>query len=199
MVPLEKARLRINMERRSVFRLSSAIVRDNILTFSEIVVITGPSESSLGAEAAITLAAAKPKHIVLAGRTKSKIDPVIGAIKEIDSSIEVSFVTLDLLSNASVREAASNIKELVPHIDVLINSAGVMARKHYETSADGVEKQFAANHLGHFLLTNLILDKIVPVKGTIVNVTSMAYFIAEVNTEDPNFEVRLPCYAYIKF
>jgi NAD(P)-dependent dehydrogenase (short-subunit alcohol dehydrogenase family) len=154
-----------------------------------LVVITGPSEASLGAEAAVTIAAAKPKHIVLAGRTRSKIDPVIESIKAVDSSIEVSFVTLDLLDNASVRKAAANIKTIIPHINILINSAGVMARKDYETSVDGVEKQFAANHLGHFLLTNLLLDKIVAVKGTIVNVTSMAYFIAEANTEDPNFEV----------
>lgn len=143
----------------------------------------------MGAEAAVTVAATKPKHIVLAGRTKSKVDPVIQSIKAVDPSIEVSFVTLDLLDNASVRKAAEDIKTLVPHIDILINSAGVMARKHYEISVDGVEKHFAANHLGHFLLTNLLLDIIIAVKGTIVNVSSMAYFIAEANTEDPNFEV----------
>lgn len=154
-----------------------------------LVVITGPSEASLGAEAAVTIAAAKPKHIVLAGRTRSKVDPVIERIKAVDPSIEVSFVTLDLLDNASVRKAAADIETLLSHIDILINSAGVMARKHYETSTGGVEKQFAANHLGHFLFTNLLIDKIIAVKGTIVNVTSMAYFIAEANTEDPNFEV----------
>ncbi|KAH6662843.1 short-chain dehydrogenase [Halenospora varia] len=154
----------------------------------KILVITGPSERSLGAEAATTIAFAKPKHIILAGRSEAKIKPVIKAVKAIDSDIEVSFISIDLCDNASVRKAADEIKKLVQHVDILINCAGVMAKKKYETSKDGVEVQFAANHLGHFLLTKLLLDKIVEAKGTIVNVTSSAYFIAEVNTEDANFE-----------
>lgn len=88
-----------------------------------------------------------------------------------------------------IRKAADEINSLVTHIDIWVNGAGVMARKNYETSKDGVEVQFAANYLGHFLLTNLLLQKIIKAKGTIVNITSMAYFIAEADTEDPNFEV----------
>ena len=151
--------------------------------------LTGGSENSLAAEAAITIASAKPAQIVIAARTKAKVDPVIEAIRAVDASIQVDFLPVDLADNASVRKAAAELNALVFHIDVLINSAGVMAKKNYETSKDGVELHFAANHLGHFLLTKLVLEKIVKAKGRVVNVSSMAYFIAEADTEDPNFEV----------
>lgn len=98
-------------------------------------------------------------------------------------------MSIDLADNSSVRKAADKINATVDKIDVLITSGGVMGVREYKTSVDGVESHFAANHLGHFLLTNLILDKIIAAKGTIVNVSSMAYALAEVNTEDPNFDV----------
>ncbi|KAF7884648.1 uncharacterized protein EAF02_004984 [Botrytis sinoallii] len=119
-------------------------------------VITGPSENGIGAESAITLASAKPQKIILVGRTESKVISVIEAIRKINPDIEVFFVEIDLLNNKSVRQAAEKIKTLTDKIDVLINNAGVMAVKYYATSVDGVESQFAANYLGHFLLTNLL-------------------------------------------
>ncbi|PQE25150.1 short-chain dehydrogenase protein [Rutstroemia sp. NJR-2017a BVV2] len=120
------------------------------------VVITGPSKNGIGAETAITLASANPKKIILVGRTESKVTPVIESIKNINPSIEVAFVEIDLLSNKSVRQAAEKIKRLTDKIHVLINNAGVMAVRNCTTSVDGVESQFAANYLGHFLLTNLL-------------------------------------------
>lgn len=150
--------------------------------------ITGPSKGGLGAEAAITLASANPAKILLAGRSESKITPVIDEIKKINPSVEVIFVSIDLADNSSVRKAADKINATVDKIDVLITSGGVMGVRTYTTSVDGVESHFAANHLGHFLLTNLILDKIIAAKGRIVNVSSGAYALAEVNTEDPNFD-----------
>lgn len=66
-----------------------------------IVVFTGGSQNSLAAEAAITIASAKPKQIILVARSQSKVEPVIEAIRTIDSSIDVSFVATDLLDNAS--------------------------------------------------------------------------------------------------
>ncbi|TGO39824.1 hypothetical protein BHYA_0047g00280 [Botrytis hyacinthi] len=156
-------------------------------------VITGPSENSIDAESAITLASAKPHKIILVGRTESKVISVIEAIKKINPDIEVSFVEIDLLNNKSVRQAAEKIKTLKDKIDVLINNAGLMAVKHYATSVDGVESQFAANHLGHFLLTNLLVKEIVARANVgegarIVQVGSLGYQLGETNIEDINFK-----------
>ncbi len=71
-----------------------------------------------------------------------------------------------------------------------------MAVRKFTPSADGVESQFGANYLGHFLLTNLIIAKLVKT-ATFVTVTSTGYELAEVNFEDPNFEVICPlCLEY---
>ncbi|KAF7894965.1 hypothetical protein EAF00_006779 [Botryotinia globosa] len=142
-------------------------------------VITGPSENGIGAESAITLASVKPQKIILVGRTESRVISVIEAIRNVNLDIEVSFVEIDLLNNKSVRQAAEKIKTLTDKIDVLINNAGVMALKHYATSVDGVETQFAANYLGHFLLANLLVKKIVG---------SWGYQLGETNIEDINFK-----------
>ncbi|KAF7936272.1 uncharacterized protein EAE98_002491 [Botrytis deweyae] len=134
-------------------------------------VITGPSENGIGAD---------------------KVISVIEAIRKINSDIEVSFVEIDLLNNKSVRQAAEKIKILTDKIDVLINNAGVMAVKHYATSVDGVESQFAANYLGHFLLTNLLVKEIVAAANMggarIVQVGSLGYQLGETNIEDINFK-----------
>lgn len=156
-----------------------------------LVVITGTSESGLGAETAITLASGKPKQIILAARTESKVAPVIEKIKSIDSAIDVVYIKLDLLDNASVRKAAEQIKGVTDKIHGLINNAGVMGVREYITSKDGIESQFAANHVGHFLLTNLFIKEILAAgeEATVVNVASLGYQLAEANLEDPNFQV----------
>lgn len=155
------------------------------------VVITGPSENGIGAESAITLASANPKTIILVGRTESNVTSVIEAIKNLNPSIEVFFVEIDLLDNKSVRQAAK-IKSITNKIHVLINNAGVMAVRSYVTSADGVESQFAANYLGHFLLTNLLAKEILAAAeegARIVQVGSLGYQLGETNLDDINFQV----------
>ncbi|KAI9644999.1 hypothetical protein NHQ30_007036 [Ciborinia camelliae] len=154
-------------------------------------VITGPSENGIGAESAITLASAHPQRIILVGRTESKVTSVIEAIKKVDPRIEVAFVEIDLLSNKSVRQAAEKIKAATDKIHVLINNAGVMAVRNYVTSVDGVESQFAANYLGHFLLTNLLVGEILKAAdegARIVQVGSLGYQLGETNLDDINFQ-----------
>jgi NAD(P)-dependent dehydrogenase (short-subunit alcohol dehydrogenase family) len=92
-----------------------------------------------------------------------------------------------------VRQAAIEINTTIEKLDILINNAGIMAVKEYEESKDGIEMQFAANHIGHFLLTNLINGKIL-VAGEgegarVVNVSSGGYVCSGVRFEDWNFEV----------
>lgn len=154
------------------------------------VVITGPSFKSIGAEIAISLAYASPSTILLLGRTESKIVPVIEQIKSLNPSIAVSFIHLDLADQSSVRKAAQDVSEKVEKIDILINCAGVMAIPEFQTTKEGVEMQFGSNHLGHFLLTNLLTGKILKAgRGSrIVNVSSTGFELAGVRFDDWNFE-----------
>ncbi|KAI1404279.1 putative short-chain dehydrogenase [Hypoxylon fuscum] len=153
------------------------------------VLITGSSQGSLGAETAKQLASAK--HLILAGRNESKITPVLNEIRERNPEAKTTFVQVDLANNESVRHAAAKINTLadLDRLDIIINAAGNMAVRTYQTSADGVELQFAANYLGHFLLTNLVIDKLLVAPApTVVNLTSMGYELGECNFEDPNFQ-----------
>lgn len=154
-----------------------------------IVLITGPSDGGIGAETAFSLAAASPARILLAGRSLSKVQPVIDRIKRAYPDVETQFISLDLNSQHAVREAAKIINESVPAIDILINNAAIMACPFAKT-ADGIESQFGTNFIGHFLLTNLIMERLVARQGArIVNVSSSAHRMSNVQLDDLNFEV----------
>jgi len=103
----------------------------------------------------------------------------------------VTFIELDLSSLSSVRKAAASINSKIEKLDILINNAGVMAIKDFAKSEDGIEMQFAANHVGHFLLTNLLMEKISRAGegARVVNVSSGGYVCSGVRFKDWNFEV----------
>lgn len=155
-----------------------------------LVLITGPSQGGIGAETALSVAAAFPALIILAGRSLSKIQPIIDKIKSSQPAVATRFVPLDLSSQASVRESAANINASVEKIDILINNAAIMACPFSKT-VDGIESQFGTNHIGHFLLTNLILGKILAAGegARIVNLSSSAHQVSDVRLDDWNFEV----------
>ncbi|KAH8597032.1 hypothetical protein B0O99DRAFT_569733 [Bisporella sp. PMI_857] len=166
-----------------------------VKTFAEnvrgkTILITGPSTNTIGGQAAIDLAAGKPSLLILAGRNKDRIQPVIDHIKTSDPDVEVKFVKVDLADLSSVREAAKETGLLTKKLDILINNAGVMAIKDYTTSKDGIEYQFAANHVGHFLLTNLLMDKLFAAGGgaRIINVSSFGCLSGGVRFDDWNFK-----------
>jgi hypothetical protein len=95
---------------------------------------------------------------------------------------------MDLGSLSSVREATKKVRET---IDVLICNAGIMAVPYGKT-ADGFEMQFGVNHLGHFLLANLLLKEgSIAEGGRIVVVTSDGHRLSDVLWEDPGFQVRI--------
>ncbi|KAM0127047.1 hypothetical protein ACHAPC_009972 [Botrytis cinerea] len=157
----------------------------------KIILITGPSTNSIGAETAISLAHASPSIILLAGRSEAKISPVIKEIHTLNPSITTHFIPLDLASQKSIRKAAFLINSLVGKIDILINNAGVMAVPTYQTTEDGIELQFGCNHIGHFLLTNLVLEKLLKAgrggRARIINVSSTGYELGGVQFDDWNF------------
>lgn len=159
-----------------------------------LVVITGPSVGSLGAEAALALAATNPTAIYLLGRTASRITPIITKMREKSPPTTVEFVQLDTADNASVRACAEKLKTLLAassngEIHGLLNSAGILATKEFKLSKDGVEGQFATNHLGHFLLTHLLKEEILKGKGVVLQVSSGGFAMSDSNFDDANFNV----------
>ena len=140
------------------------------------VIVTG-ANSGIGAAAARALASAGAR-VVLAVRN---LDKGRTAVATMAGETEVR--ELDLASLASVREFAAAWDG---EIDLLINNAGVMAPPLTRT-ADGFELQFGTNHLGHFALTNLLLEH---VTGRVVTVSSGAHRIGRIDFEDLNWERR---------
>ncbi|GIY96782.1 hypothetical protein CEXT_560041 [Caerostris extrusa] len=96
---------------------------------------------------------------------------------------------LNLASFTSIKNFAQDILENEPFIHILINNAGVAACPKSSTD-DGFEMQFGVNHLGHFLLTNLLLDRLkVSAPARIVNVSSLAHMICSgINFNDINMD-----------
>jgi NAD(P)-dependent dehydrogenase (short-subunit alcohol dehydrogenase family) len=140
------------------------------------VIVTG-ANSGIGRAAASALAGAGA-HVVLAVRDTGKGD---AAAAGMPGDTEVR--RLDLASLDSVREFAAGWGG---EIDLLINNAGVMAPPLGRT-AQGFELQFGTNHLGHFALTNLLLEQ---VTGRVVNVASGAHRIGSIDFDDLNWERR---------
>jgi NAD(P)-dependent dehydrogenase (short-subunit alcohol dehydrogenase family) len=122
---------------------------------------------------------------------------VVMAVRDVDKGRQaaaritgdVSVQALDLTSLQSVRAAAADLRAAHPRIDLLINNAGVMYTPK-QTTADGFELQFGTNHLGHFALTGLLLDHMLPVPGSrVVTVSSTGHRIrAAIHFDDLQWE-----------
>ncbi|KAH8894061.1 short-chain dehydrogenase [Thozetella sp. PMI_491] len=151
--------------------------------------ITGPSHGGIGGETVTSLAQGHPAALILIGRSRERADPTIAAVREIDPSIDIKFFAADLASLASVRAAAQAIVDdaSIPLIDVIINNAAIMACP-FELTPEGFELQLAADHLGHFVLTNRLLPKVLAAPNPrIVNVSSMGNKAGGIRWTDPNF------------
>jgi NAD(P)-dependent dehydrogenase (short-subunit alcohol dehydrogenase family) len=136
-------------------------------------VITG-ANTGLGYETAAALAA-KGAHVVLAVRNLDKGKDAADRIAAASSGASVSLQELDLTSLESIRAAADQLRSNYDTIDLLINNAGVMVTPK-STTKDGFELQFGTNHLGHFALTGLLLDRVLAAKGSrIVTVSSQGH------------------------
>jgi NAD(P)-dependent dehydrogenase (short-subunit alcohol dehydrogenase family) len=136
-------------------------------------VITG-ANTGLGYEAAAALAA-KGATVVLAVRNLDKGNDAARRIEQDTVGAQVELQELDLTSLDSVRAAADDLKANYPAIDLLINNAGVMFTPKATTN-DGFELQFGTNHLGHFALTGLLLDRVLESPGSrIVTVSSTGH------------------------
>ena len=163
----------------------------------KVILATGVSPKSLGATFLETIASGQPALLILAGRDNTKLQRAANAITTSHSHVQVRLLQLDLGTLAAVRESAAvvNSWDDVPHIDVLVNSAGIMA-SDFALSPDGFETQLATNHLGHFLFTNLIMDKILASKSPrVVNISSDGHRLSPIRWGDYNFRVGgLSCF-----
>ncbi|GAA2736741.1 SDR family NAD(P)-dependent oxidoreductase [Actinocorallia aurantiaca] len=147
-----------------------------------VVIVTG-ANTGLGFETARMLAA-RGAAVVLAVRDVEKGRRAAARITG-----DVAVQALDLTSLDSIRSAAADLRAAHPRIDLLINNAGVMYTPK-QTTADGFELQFGTNHLGHFALTGLLLDRLLPVPGSrIVTVSSTGHRIrAAIHFDDLQWE-----------
>lgn len=147
-----------------------------------VAIITG-ANTGLGFETARMLA----EHgaaVVLAVRDVEKGRHAAARIGR-----NVTVQALDLTSLASIRTAAAELRASHAHIDLLINNAGVMFTPK-QLTADGFELQFGTNHLGHFALTGLLLDRLLPVPGSrVVTISSNSHRIgAAIHFDDLQWE-----------
>ncbi|MFJ6181385.1 SDR family NAD(P)-dependent oxidoreductase [Streptomyces sp. NPDC092295] len=152
-------------------------------------VITG-ANTGLGFETAAALAA-RGAHVVLAVRNLDKGKEAAARITARTPGAALTLQRLDLSSLDSVRTAADELRAGHERIDLLINNAGVMWTPKAVTK-DGFELQLGTNHLGHFALTGLLLDRILPVPGSrIVTVSSQAHRLgASIDFDDLQSERR---------
>lgn len=152
-----------------------------------VAVVTG-ANTGLGFETAKALAGAHA-HVVIAVRNLDKGKEAATRISAATPGAHIALQRLDLTSLASVRTAAAALSETYEHIDLLINNAGVMDTPK-GTTTDGFELQFGTNHLGHFALTGLLLDRLLATSGSrIVTLSSIAHRMgAAIHFDDLQWE-----------
>ena len=145
-------------------------------------VITG-GNSGIGFEAARVLAQ-RGALLLLGCRDQGKAHDAVVRIRAMAPGADVRVVPLDLASLRSVRAAAAQVRSACEGIDLLINNAGVKMPPHGVT-ADGFELQFGINHLGHFALTGLLLDRLAGRPGArVVTVSSNNHREGRINFDD---------------
>jgi len=122
-----------------------------------VCVITGGT-AGIGRATAVALAKLGASVVVL-GRSRERGKHARAEIARESGNDKIAFVSVDLAVQADVRRAAAEVLAAHPKIHVLINNAAVLLPKR-EITVDGVERMFATNYLAHFLLTNLLLDRL---------------------------------------
>ena len=161
------------------------ILQGQILTGRHFMV-TGAS-SGLGEETSRALSSVGAT-VTMVSRNKEKLEAARERIKETIPSADLHIGIVDLSDLASIRAYASDFLATQKQIDVLINNAGIMACPFSKTK-DGFEMQFGTNHVGHFLLTNLLMPAILDGdKPRIINLSSAGHTHSDVDLEDPNFD-----------
>ncbi|XP_043708295.1 short-chain dehydrogenase TIC 32, chloroplastic-like isoform X2 [Telopea speciosissima] len=153
-------------------------VTDGIDATALTAIVTGAT-SGIGKETARVLAVRGAKVIIPSRNLESGLKVKEVLLKE-QPNAKLEVMEMDLASIKSVTSFARSFNSSHRHLNILVNNAAIMGCP-FQLSVDGVELQFATNHLGHFLLTKLLLDKLkatsksTGIEGRIVNVSSSAH------------------------
>ncbi len=154
----------------------------------KVCIITGAS-SGIG-EVTATELAQQGATLGLICRDKTRGTDTINNIKQKTGNDKVNLHLADLNSQKQVRKVAKECLKQYPKIHLLINNAGLIAKKRSITE-DDIEETFAVNHLSHFLLTNLILERIKSSSpARIINIASEAYMLGKLNFDDIDIKKR---------
>lgn len=150
------------------------------------VLITG-ANSGIGLEACVKIAR-MGAAVVMVARDRSKGEAALADVKTRSGSKTVSLLLCDFSSQAAIHALAAEFLSRHPRLDVLINNAGLASATH-RRSAEGLELSFAVNHLGYFLLTNLLLDRLErSAPARIVNVASRAHRRVSLDLDNLQFQ-----------
>jgi NAD(P)-dependent dehydrogenase (short-subunit alcohol dehydrogenase family) len=141
---------------------------------NQVCIVSG-ANSGIGKITALALAK-QGAHLVMICRNPEKSEPVRQEIIEKSANQSVDIFYCDFGHQAQIRKVADTIKSKFKRIDVLVNNAGFIAKNYREITQDGYEKTFAVNHLGYFMLTNLLKNELkASPQARIVNVSSEAH------------------------
>ncbi|KAE8099435.1 hypothetical protein FH972_017418 [Carpinus fangiana] len=146
---------------------------------SNLTAIVTGGASGIGLETARVLALRRA-HVIIAARNMESANAAKQHILKDNETARVDVLKLDLCSLKSIKAFVDSFNALDVPLNILINNAGVMFCP-FKLSEDGMEMQFATNHLGHFFLSNLLLEKMkrtaraTGVEGRIVNLSSIAH------------------------
>ena len=148
----------------------------------KVCLITG-ANSGIGKATALGLAKLDAT-VVIVSRDKDKGEAALIEIRMLSGNKNTDAMVADLSSQDSVRELAHDFMARYKKLHVLINNAGIFLPRRVLT-VDGLEATFATNHLGHFLLTNLLLNELKSsAPARIINITSSAHYGTEIDFED---------------
>ncbi|HEY1857909.1 oxidoreductase [Acidocella sp.] len=149
----------------------------------KFAIVTG-ANSGIGYDTALELARAGAE-VIVATRNAPRGETAVARIKAAVPRALVRFEALDLGSLASVRDFAARIKASQGTVDILVNNAGVMALPRRRLTVDGFETQLGVNFLGHFLLTALLMPRLMKSEAPrVVQVSSIAHRRGRIALDD---------------
>lgn len=152
------------------------------------ILITG-GNAGIGKATVYQLAEMGAK-VTIACRDIRRSESVARKIQKSTGNQHISVLACDLASFSSIENAVQQFKKQYDHLDVLINNAGIFSTRLQKTQ-EGFEQQFGVNHLGHFLLTKLLLGRLkASFHARVINVTSVAHFKGTINFDSFRGEVK---------
>ena len=147
----------------------------------ETVLVTGAT-GGLGEAASLAMVGLGAK-VLAVGRSQAKLDALTQR-----AGGQVSPIQADLSSMAEIRHLAKSVIDEQPRLDVLVNNVGVLLNERTET-AEGIETSLATNLAGHFLLTNLLIPKLIAsAPSRIINVSSGGMYAERIHPDDLQYE-----------